>query len=147
MLSAVPLFLLCLSLVSIEGVLGQGSTSWLPILHRDTNATSAINISYIPDTCSTDCTDLVSIVACGDSIGSCLCSTNYNASVSNCLTCFTSAASGDSEEAMLEELNELYSACEVTAAKADAATTGGIKEGAILAGILIAASWTSMFCL
>ncbi|KAK0237283.1 hypothetical protein EDD85DRAFT_605795 [Armillaria nabsnona] len=147
MLSALPLFLLCLSLVNINGVLGQGLTSWLPLLHRDTNATSAVNISYIPDTCSTDCKVLVSIVACGDSMGSCLCSTNYNASVSNCLTCFTSAASGEEEEAMLEELDELYSACEVTAAEADAATTGRIEEGAILAGIMIAASWSSMFCL
>ncbi|KAK0216346.1 hypothetical protein IW262DRAFT_1399753 [Armillaria fumosa] len=147
MLSGLPLFLLCLSLVNINGVLGQGLTSWLSILHRDTNATSAVNISYIPDTCSTDCKVLISIVACGDSMDSCLCSTNYNASVSNCLTCFKSAASGDNEEAMLEELDELYSSCEVTAAEADAATTGGIKQGAILVGIMITTSWTLMFWL
>ncbi|KAK0200694.1 hypothetical protein DFS33DRAFT_1277066 [Desarmillaria ectypa] len=103
MLNTFRLFLLCLSLVNIKGALGQGSISRLPLLHRDTNDTSAVNISYIPDDCTTEWNF---VQACGDSMSSCLCSTDYNASVSDCLACFTGAASGNNEQAMLEELNE-----------------------------------------
>ncbi|KAG7441212.1 uncharacterized protein BT62DRAFT_937269 [Guyanagaster necrorhizus] len=145
MLSTFPLFLLCLSLVNIKGVLGQELISWLPLVHRSTN-TSAVNISYIPDACTSNCEILISIVACGSSMSSCLCSTNYNASVSNCLTCFKSSASGSEEDAMLEELDELYAECEA-ASSTDAATTGGIKESAALAGMMIATSWILTFLL
>ncbi|KAF9030377.1 hypothetical protein BDZ89DRAFT_1064799 [Hymenopellis radicata] len=77
---------------------------------------SAINISYVPSDCTSDCSGLVNIVACGDTATSCMCSTSYNATVLACMNCVKDAASSTDEVSLSTTLQDMYETCEEEAA-------------------------------